>query len=82
MYDVRWKRSALNRATELWLDAPDRSEVTAAVAEIDRLLASNPREAGESRSDSVRVLFVPPLGVFFEIDDLKHTVQVLRAWSF
>ena len=74
MYEVRWKRSALNRATELWLDAPDRTEVTAAVAEIDRLLARNPQEAGESRSDLVRVLFVPPLGVFFDIDEPTRAV--------
>lgn len=82
MYEVRWKRTALNRVTELWLDAPDRTEVTSAVAEIDRLLASHPHDAGESRSELIRVLFVPPLGVFFEIDEPKHVVQVLRVWTF
>jgi hypothetical protein len=82
MYDVRWKRTALDRATELWLAATDRWEITAAVNELDRLLASNPREAGESRSESIRVLFVPPLGVFFEFDDAARTVNVLRVWSF
>jgi len=82
MYIVRWKRSALNRMTELWLDAADRSAITDAVAEIDRLLANNPLHAGESRSEQDRVLFVPPLGVFFEVGGTSHVVQVLRVWTF
>ena len=82
MYIVRWKRSALSRLTQLWLDALDRTAVTAAVAEIDRLLAGNPHQAGESRSGELRVLFVPPLGVFFEVEEPARTVHVLRVWTF
>ncbi len=82
MYEVHWKRTARDRVTELWLIASDRTEVTAAVDEIDRLLASNPHEAGESRSELTRVLFVPPLGAFFEIEEPAHAVQDLRFWSF
>jgi hypothetical protein len=52
------------------------------VAEFDRLLAGDPHQAGESRSGAIRILFVPPLGVFFEIDETSQTVQVLRVWSF
>lgn len=82
MYEVRWKRTALDRVTELWLDAPDRTAITAAVDELDRLLARDPQEAGESRSESVRIVFVPPLGVFYEIDEATQIVHVLRVWSF
>jgi hypothetical protein len=57
MYVVRWKRTALNRLTELWLESSDRDAMTEAVSEIDRKLASNPNEAGESRSESIRILY-------------------------
>jgi plasmid stabilization system protein ParE len=82
MHTVRWKRTALDRLTEIWLDASDRAAVNAAVEEIDQLLASKPHEAGESRSEDVRVLFCTPLGAFFEIDDTSNVVHVLRVWTF
>jgi hypothetical protein len=80
-YIVHWKRTALDHLAELWLDAPDRAQITAAVAEIDRLLAARPHDAGESRSDEVRIIFSPPIGVFFEIDERSRAVNVLRVWS-
>jgi len=82
MYVVRWKRTALDRLTELWLDSNDRTLVTESVSDIDRTLARDPHHSGESRSENTRVLFVPPLGVFFEADELTATVHVLRVWSF
>ncbi len=82
MFDVKWKRTALDRLTEIWLASSDRSEITAAVAEIDGILASDPESAGESRDDSVRILFVAPLGVFFEVQVSKNSVYVLRTWTF
>jgi len=82
MYTVRWKRTALDRLTELWLEAADRSAVTAAVDEIDRIFAAEPHDAGESRSDNVRILFVAPLGVFFEIPVASRVVSVLKVWTF
>jgi plasmid stabilization system protein ParE len=82
MYTVRWKQSALDRLAELWLDAADRDAVNAAVLEIDRSLASNPNEAGESRSENVRVIFCQPIGCFFFIDESRDVVEVLRVWTF
>jgi hypothetical protein len=82
MFTVRWKRTALDALADLWLEADDRESVTAAVTEIDRTIARDPHSAGESRSEQIRVLFVPPLGVFFEIDEPHQTVHVLRTWTF
>ena len=82
MYKVRWKRTALDLLTELWLQATNRSQINAAVDEIDRLLASDPYQCSESRSGSVRVLFCKPLGAFVEVDESSHTVNVLRVWTF
>jgi hypothetical protein len=72
----------LDSLADLWLEAEDRTLVTAAIAEIDRTLGRDPFTAGESRSEEIRVLFAPPLGVFFEIDDSLDTVRVLRTWTF
>jgi plasmid stabilization system protein ParE len=82
MYTVRWKRTALDRLTEIWLEAADRATINSAVEEIDQLLASQPHEAGESRSDDVRIVFCAPLGAFYEIDEATNTVYVLRVWTF
>jgi hypothetical protein len=59
MYTVRWKRTALDKLTELWLDATDRTAINNAVEEIDRLLASNPHEARLCRVKVAR-LACPP----------------------
>jgi plasmid stabilization system protein ParE len=82
MYTVRWKRTALDRLTELWIQSAKRSVINDAVEEIDRLLARQPYDCSESRSESIRVLFCKPLGVFFTIDDAANTVDVLRVWTF
>jgi hypothetical protein len=82
MYVVRWKRTALDSLANLWLEAGDRASVNNAVAEIDRTLARDPNLAGESRSENIRVLFSPPLGVFFEVNELHQAVFVLQVWIF
>ncbi|MCI0331849.1 MAG: type II toxin-antitoxin system RelE/ParE family toxin [Planctomycetes bacterium] len=82
MYTVRWKRTALDLLTELWIQSDNRSEINDAVDEIDRLLARQPYDCSESRSESIRVLFCKPLGVFFAVDDASSTIDVLRVWTF
>jgi plasmid stabilization system protein ParE len=82
MYTVRWKRTALDRLTEIWLDAEDRAPINSAVEELDRLLASRPIDVSESRSGEVRVVFCPPLGAFFHVDESTNSVHVLRVWTF
>jgi hypothetical protein len=82
MFLVRWKQSALDRLAELWLEADNRSAISAAIEEIDRTLASAPASAGESRSDTTRVFFVSPVGVFFDVNEVDQIVSVLRVWSY
>jgi plasmid stabilization system protein ParE len=79
-YTVVWKPAAEEELTQLWTDADDRSAVTAAADEIDRLLKSAPHDQGESRRGSVRVVFTGPLGVFFDVQDEDRLVSVLRVW--
>lgn len=64
----------------VWNDAEDRDEVTAASDEIDRQLAAMPTSAGESRDGNVRILFVGPLAVDFEVIEDDCMVTVLAVW--
>lgn len=82
MYTVRRKRTALDLLAEFWLKSDDRTAKNAAVEEIDRLLARQPYECSESRSESIRALFCKPLGAFFAVDESMMAVAVLRVWTF
>jgi hypothetical protein len=82
-YRVIWKRSlAENRLAAIVARAMARGEsvnaISRATAAIDRILASGPESAGESRNEFERVLFVPPLNVTFEIHEEESVVYVLR----
>jgi hypothetical protein len=62
--------------------ASDRQAVTDAANEIDRLLAIEPLDIGESREEGRRILLVPPLGVTFYVVSEDRIVRVLDVWSF
>jgi plasmid stabilization system protein ParE len=80
MFTVRWTRRAIRRLTQIWVDAHDQAAVTTAVARIDRLLAVDPGNQGESRPGRKRVMFVSPLGVKFRVYPQEGIVRVLSVW--
>jgi hypothetical protein len=82
MFDILWEESATNELALIWMTASseDRARVTAATREIDRTLLGGPADAGESRSDGVRILHVLPLGILFDIDMPRRAVRVLQVW--
>jgi hypothetical protein len=51
MFQVDWKKSALDELTEIWLkaDSTQRLEITRASASIEQLLKFDPNNVGESR---------------------------------
>lgn len=81
-FTVVWSLAAEQRLTELWLGARDRIALTGAAREIDQLLSSDPQQVGESRSGRSRILIIPPLAAFYEVDVITHRVIVrrLRRW--
>jgi hypothetical protein len=79
-YTVIWKPAAHAELTELWLEASNRSDLTSAANKIDQLLKRDPHSQGESRSGSIRVMFVDPVGVFFDIREQDRIVAVLSVW--
>jgi hypothetical protein len=79
-YTVVWTTAGEQDLAALWLTAPDRAAVSSAANTIDALLANDPDQRGESRYDTVRILFVPPLGVDFDVQEPDRIVYVLSAW--
>jgi hypothetical protein len=79
-YTVIWHREALHELTDLWMTAGDREAVTVASAQIDRLLRAAPLDQGESRDERTRVLFVSPLAVEYDVEELDRKVFVNAVW--
>ncbi|MCE9554223.1 MAG: hypothetical protein K8T91_12730 [Planctomycetes bacterium] len=84
MFQVEWLKSVLDHLTDVWIasDSITRGGITAAVAEIDRRLTSDPHSSGESRGTNIRVDFVYPLSFTFHVpaDSNKVTVVKIRVY--
>ena len=78
---IRRERSALAELADAWLESnsDDRRKIVAAAAEIDRQLLVDPETLGESRPENARLMFIPPLGVLFEVEN--GVVSVLHIWK-
>lgn len=79
-FSVVWKAGAEQELTRLWLGSRFRSDFTDAASSIDESLQRDPVTAGESRDGSLRILFVPPLAVLFEVDVAARVVDVIHVW--
>jgi hypothetical protein len=79
-YTVEWTPAAEQELAALWTSAADRGAVTAAADAIDVALQQDPLTQGESRRGPTRVLFVPPLGAYFDVDAAARTVTVWAVW--
>jgi hypothetical protein len=80
-YTVIWKRVIAERdLAELIVSFMETGEsvapITRAVAQIDRLLATDPEGVGESRENFERVLIVAPITVYHEVHDETKTTYV------
>ncbi len=84
MFTVRWKQSAVNELTSLWMtaDAEGRRRLTEATNLIDRQLQANREAAGESRPGGRRIMFVGRLGILFRANTADRVVRVLQVWMF
>jgi hypothetical protein len=79
-WTVVWKPDAETDLASLWVNAPDRAELTAASNRLDAWLRRDPLNTGESREADDRVAFDPPLGVLFTVEPMDRTVHVVRVW--
>jgi hypothetical protein len=76
-YRVFWAPDAEEHLERLLARAP---ELAAVARQIDAQLIKSPKSFGESRYDLVRVGFMHPLGVQFEVMDDVRTVVVYDVW--
>jgi len=82
MYTVIWAPSAEQDLAEIWNNASDRAEVSAAANEIDAALALNPLNFGEARRGLTRVAFVKPLAVLFDVHEDQDRARVWDIWRW
>ena len=82
-YRVLWSANAEERLEQLLKQSaePVAAAIAGAVREIDTLLLDSPGAFGESRYGTLRIGFVNPLGVDFEVMDDVHTVVVHDVWK-
>jgi hypothetical protein len=77
-----WTKSSLARLATMWMNAPNQNTVSLAANSIDETLRRDPYALSESRADNARVMFVPPLGVAFDVSDDDSLVTVWGVWQF
>lgn len=80
IYRVFWSPHAEERLEEILQDAPARALNAAAARDIDQHLAADPLGFGESRYDTVRVGFIRPLGIQYDVLEDVRTVIVYDVW--
>jgi hypothetical protein len=81
-YTVLWDPDAEQALADIWMNASDRGDVTAAADQIDRVLRIDPQQQGESRAQGRRVLLIAPLGVLFRVLEQDRIVRVIQVWDF
>src|ERR1700687_117797 len=72
MYTVSWSPATERELAEIWNNAPDRVDVTAAANELDAALVRDPLTFGEARGGSTRIAFVKPLAVLFDVNEANQ----------
>ena len=78
-YTVTWKPSVKQRLADIWMTAPDRRAVTEAADAIDKSLRVDPRDHGESRGGTLRILIAVPLAVVYDIREDDRLIEVLSV---
>jgi hypothetical protein len=79
-YRVLWALFAEDKLEQLLQAASEPAILAVAARQIDRHLLNAPASFGESRYDTIRVGFVYPLGIQFEVMDDVRTVIVHDVW--
>lgn len=83
MYAIYRSEAAMRPLKQIWEHADEqlRAAILEASHRLDRQLARNPHQQGESRAGCTRILFQGPLGVLFEVDEDRKLVRILRTWT-
>jgi hypothetical protein len=80
--NVIFTPAARDALAEIWMAAANRQQVTDAANEIERRLAADAMNEGESRDGDTRISMVAPLAALFEVQEDDSYVKVIRFWRF
>jgi len=80
MFHVIWLQEALDDLTEIWVQSEStlRKAITTAAHWLEQELQTDPFRLSESRIENRRVIFMSPLGVYFEVE--SNLVWILNVW--
>jgi len=78
-YRVIWSLRATEELQRLYDSALDQEGVLNAVTRIGLELAAQPETAGESRDQDARILFKPPLIVWYELHERMKDVVIYEV---
>jgi len=79
-YTVVWKPDAHAELADIWTSSQNRQALSEATNHIDHLLKTAPHQQGESRDGSLRIMFVEPIGVIFDVSEDDRIVSVVNVW--
>lgn len=81
-FKVEWLEEVEDQLADLWVTAVDKSAGSEASRRADQLLALDPANQGEQRDGEDRLVFIPPLALFFRADTQAFKVWVISVgWS-
>ncbi len=81
-YTVIWLFGAQEMLAAVWTAAANQKSVTEATYRIERRLADNPLDVGESRHSNHRLAFDPPFQVMFRVFAGDKRVEVVSVGAF
>ena len=76
-YEVVLTPQAESLLTQLWLSGRDHEALREALEQANQKLATDPLNAGESRSGDRRILFADPLALTFSVSQPERLVRIL-----
>lgn len=81
MFRLEWLRSAINELAHGWMGATSdqRRQITQAIDDLERQLAHDPLECGESRGSRRRIAFSEPVALTFEVNERLRLVTVVHV---
>ena len=82
-YFLIWTQRAYDDLADIWVasDVSTRERIEKALLRLNEDLRINPWPIGESREANVRMVFVGPIGVVFQIEEAEQTVRVGHVWK-
>ena len=79
-FAVTWTANAENRLANLWIGSRIASQITKVADHLDRILAVNPTDIGESREGSLRIAFQAPLAINYFVEEFPQRVVIVDVW--